>query len=143
MKQSLQGANGFFFYRLGAQLTGVMGLLGLVLAIVGVYSVVSYVTAQRNHEIGIRMAIGAGSGEILKMVLRQSLWVVAVGIAVGLGAAFAGTRVLGAFILGVSPSDPLTFGVVVAVLSGVALLACWLPARRATKVDPLIALRYE
>lgn len=143
MVQELQGINGYLFFHIGAQLSGIMGLLGLILAIVGVYSVVSYAAAQRTHEIGIRMALGAEQQDILRMVLRQNIWIVAVGIALGLGLAFAGTRALATFLVGVSPSDPLTFGVVAALLSGVALLACWVPARRATRVSPLVALRYE
>jgi predicted permease len=143
LSRALDGINGFFFFRFGAQLSGTMGLLGLILAVVGVYSVVSYAAAQRTHEIGIRMALGARPGDILKMVLRQSLVVVAIGVAVGLLAAFAGTHAIASLLVGVSPSDPATFAVVVTLLSGVALLACWIPARRATRVSPLVALRYE
>jgi predicted permease len=143
MSRALEGVNGFFFFRFGAQLSGTMGFLGLILAIIGVYSVVSYATAQRTHEIGIRMALGAAPRDILKMVLRQSLAVVVIGIAVGLAAALAGTRALASLLVGISPSDPVTFGSVLILLSGVALLACWIPARRATRVSPLVALRYE
>ena len=143
MSQALQGVNGFFFFRFGAQLTTTMGLLGLVLAVVGVYSVVSYAAAQRTHEIGIRMALGAESRHILGMVLRQSIFVVGAGLAIGLVAAFAGTRVIGNLIVGIRPTDPLTFGSVVLLLSAISALACWIPARRATRVDPLTALRYE
>jgi putative ABC transport system permease protein len=143
MRQSLQGVNGFFLFRFGAQLTSTLGLLGLILALVGIYSVVSYAAAQRTQEIGIRMALGAGRGDILKMVLRQGVGVVGVGLALGLALAFAGTRVLADLFVGVKPADPLTFTAVAILLSGVALLACWIPARRATRVDPLVALRYE
>ena len=143
MTQALQGANGFLLFRFGAQLTGVMGLLGLILAIVGVYSVVSYAAVQRTHEIGIRMALGAAPRDILRMVLRQGLGVVGIGVAVGLAIAFAGTRAIASLIVGVSPSDPLTFATVVVLLTCIALLACWIPARRATRVSPLVALRYE
>ena len=143
MTQALQGVNGFFLFRFGAQLTGTMGLLGLVLAVVGVYSVVSYAAAQRTHEIGIRMALGAEPGDILKMVMRQSSGVVALGLATGLAAAFAGTRVLRELIVGIRPTDPVTFVSVLVLLSLVALVACWIPARRATRVDPLTALHYE
>jgi len=143
MNEALQGANGFFLFRFGAQLTSTMGLLGLVLAVVGIYSVVSYAAAQRTQEIGIRVAMGASPNDILKMVLRQGLTVVGVGLAVGLVLALAGTRVLGNLILGVKPTDPLTFAVVVGVLAAIALFACWVPARRATRIDPLVALRYE
>jgi putative ABC transport system permease protein len=143
LRQDLEGINGYLFFHLGAQLTAAMGLLGLILAVVGVYSVVSYTAVQRTHEIGIRMALGAKSQDILTMVMGQSLVVIGVGIAIGLGAAIAGTRLLASLLVGVSSSDPATFTIVVAVLAFVALLACWLPARRATRVSPLVALRYE
>ena len=143
MAQALQGVNGFFFFRFGAQLTGTMGLLGLILAVVGVYSVVSYAAAQRTHEIGIRMALGADPRDILKMVLRQSIAIVALGLGIGLAAAFAGTRAIANLIVGIKPTDPVTFVGVVVMLSAIALVACWIPARRATRVSPLTALRYE
>jgi predicted permease len=143
LRQDLEGINGYLFFHLGAQLTAAMGLLGLILAVVGVYSVVSYTAVQRTHEIGIRMALGAKPQDILTMVLGQSLIVIGVGIAIGLGAALAGTRLLAGLLVGVSSSDAATFIIVVSVLTLVALLACWLPARRATRVNPLVALRYE
>jgi predicted permease len=143
MTQSLQGVNGLLLFRFGAQLTSTLGLLGLVLALVGIYSVVSYAAAQRTQEIGIRIALGATRRDILKMVLRQGVGVVGIGLALGLAAAFAGTRVLADLMVGVKPADPLTFAGVAILLAGIALLACWIPARRATRVDPLVALRYE
>lgn len=143
MDEELQGLNGYMFFRLGAQLSGTMGLLGLLLAIVGVYSVVSYAAAQRTHEIGIRMALGAESRDVLKMVLSRSLVMIAIGVAVGLLISFAGARAIASLLVGVSPSDPVTFGGVMLLLLGVALLACLIPAYRATRVDPLVALRYE
>ena len=143
MEQALQGLNGFLFFRLGAQLSATMGLLGLILAVVGVYSVASYAAAQRTHEIGIRMAIGATPGEILKMVLRQNAWTVGIGALVGFAIAFAGTRLLADLFYGVKPSDPVTYLAVGGLLLGVALFACWLPARRATQVSPLLALRID
>jgi macrolide transport system ATP-binding/permease protein len=143
MRHALQGANGFFFYNFGAQLTAVLGLLGLILAVVGIYSVVSYAAAQRTQEIGIRIAMGAAPGDILRMVLRQGLSVVGVGLAVGLVIALAGTRFMGGLIVGIKSTDPLTFTVVVLLLTAIALFACWIPARRATRIDPLVALRYE
>jgi len=143
MLQSLQGLNGFLLFRFGAQLTSTMGLLGLILAVVGVYSVVSYAAVQRTHEIGIRMALGAAPRDILRMVLGQSVVVVGVGLTVGLAAAFAGTRVIASFIVGVRPTDATTFVTVVVLLAVIALIACWIPARRATRVNPLVALRYE
>ncbi len=120
LAEDLDGLNGYLFYHLGAQLTGAIGLLGLVLAIVGVYSVVSYAAVQRTHEIGIRVALGANRIDILKMVLGQSILVVGVGIVVGLGLAFAATRLLAGFLVGISPTDPLTFFTVVALLTAVA-----------------------
>jgi putative ABC transport system permease protein len=143
MEQDLQGINGYLFFRLGAQLSGTMGLLGLSLAVVGVYSVVSYAAAQRTHEIGIRMAVGAESRDVLKMVLSRSLIMIAAGVAIGMILSFVGARALSSFLVGVSPSDPVTFGGVMVLLLGVALLACLIPAYRATRVDPLVALRYE
>jgi predicted permease len=143
MTQSLQGANGFFFFRFGAQITAVMGLLGLILAVVGIYSVVSYAAAQRTQEIGIRVAMGATTRDILRMVLRQGLGVVGIGLALGVVIALAGTQLMGSLIVGIKASDPLTFTVVVLSLTAVALFACWIPAHRATRIDPLVALRHE
>jgi predicted permease len=143
MRHALQGANGFFFYSFGAQVTGVLGLLGLILAVVGIYSVVSYAAARRTQEIGIRIAMGAAPGDILRMVLRQGLSVVGVGLALGLVISLAGTRVLNGFFVGIKPSDPVTFVAVVLLLTAIALFACWIPARRATRIDPLVALRHE
>jgi putative ABC transport system permease protein len=120
-----------------------MGLLGLILAVVGVYSVASYAATQRTHEIGIRMAIGATPRDILKMVLRQGFGIIGLGLLVGLAAAFAGTRLLADLFYGVEPSDPVTYAAVATLLFAVALLACWIPARRATRVSPLVALRFE
>jgi predicted permease len=143
MLRSLQGLNGFFIIRFGAQLTAALGLLGLVLALVGLYSVVSYAATQRTNEIGIRMALGASRGDILKMVLRQGVGVLSIGLGIGLLLALVGTRAIGNLFVGVKPNDPLTFVSVGVLLAAIALLACWIPARRATRVDPLVALRYE
>jgi putative ABC transport system permease protein len=143
MGEALNGLNGFFLFRFGAQLTGTMGLLGLILAVVGVYGVVSYAASQRTHEIGIRMALGAKPADILRMVLRQSLAVVVIGITAGILIALAGTRVIASLLVGISASDPTTFVAVMLLLSAVALVAVWVPARRATRVSPLVALRYE
>jgi macrolide transport system ATP-binding/permease protein len=143
MEQDLQGLNGYLFFRLGAQLSAAMGLLALCLAVVGLYSVVSYAAAQRTHEIGIRMALGAESGDVLKMVMSRSLLMIAVGLAIGTAVSFVGARALASFLVGVTPTDPVTFGGVLLLLLGVTLLACIIPAYRATRVDPLVALRYE
>ncbi|HEY6306812.1 MAG TPA: ABC transporter permease [Candidatus Angelobacter sp.] len=143
MEQSLQGGNGFFFFHLASKLTGALGLLGVALALVGVYGVISYVSSQRTHEIGVRMALGASRGKILGMVLRQGLVLVGAGVLVGLVLAYVAARGVSNFLVGVSPSDPLTFAVVAVFLMTVGLLASYIPARRAMKVEPLRALKYE
>ena len=124
-------------------LLGSFAALALLLATIGMYGVISYSVAQRTQEIGIRMALGAARGSVFAMVLLQGARLAGVGLAIGLLVAFAVTRLLASFLYGVQPTDPLTFGSVSLLLVAVALLACYWPARRATRVDPLIALRYE
>jgi predicted permease len=129
--------------RVAAGMATTFGVLGLVLATMGLYSVMTYVVTQRTREIGIRMAIGANLGEVLQLIIRQGMRMVVIGLGLGLIVAFALTRVLSSLLLGVGASDPLTFGGVAVLLVGIALFACWIPARRATKVDPMVALRCD
>jgi predicted permease len=143
MRESLGGTLGYFIYRLGASLAATMGLLGLLLAVVGVYGVVSYAATQRTQELGIRMALGASPRQILTLLLRQGAQLVAAGLLFGLVGAWLLTRAMSHMLVGVSPSDPLTYVSVAALLSFITLLACWIPAGRAMRVDPMVALRYE
>jgi putative ABC transport system permease protein len=128
---------------LNLALIGALAALAVALAAGGLYSLIAYTVAQRTHEIGIRLALGAERRDILWLVLRQGLRLAAVGIALGLAGAVVATRALRSLLFGVSPTDPLTFVAIPLLLALVALLACWFPARRATKVDPLVALRVE
>lgn len=143
MTDALNSPNGLLFYQLGAGLAAAMGILGLILAIIGVYGVVEYMTAQRTHEIGMRLALGATPRGILRMVLRQGMSIIVVGSALGIIMAFAVARLLAHLLVGVSSSDPVTYAGVTLMLALVALAACYIPARRATRVDPMEALRYE
>jgi predicted permease len=126
-----------------AQLGGFFSLCALSLACIGLYGVMSYATTRRTQEIGIRIALGAQSPDVIRLVLHETLWLVTVGIAIGLVAALAATRLVTNLLFGLTPNDPLTIAVAVLVMLTTALLACFVPARRATKVDPIIALRSE
>ena len=143
MSSALDTLNGLMVFKLGAGLAAAMGIIGLILAIIGVYGVVSYMAAQRTHEIGIRLALGALPGEILRTVLRHGISIVVLGSMVGILLAFGLARIVGHFLVGVSPTDPVTYVVVFSLVLLVALAASYIPARRATKIDPLVALRYE
>jgi predicted permease len=129
--------------RFNMSLLGLLAALGLALAAVGIYGVMAYNVSRRTHEIGLRMALGAQSRDVMKMVVGRGMALAAIGVAIGLIASYALTRFLNAMLFGVSATDPLTFTVIALSLGLVALLACWIPARRAATVDPMIALRNE
>jgi predicted permease len=132
-----------FPQRIAGTFVGAFGLLALVLAAVGIYGVTAYTTRQRTHEIGVRMALGASKQDILRLVLGHGLRLTFIGVAVGLAASFALTRYLGSLLLGVTSTDAITFSGVAVLLCAVALFACFIPARRAMRVDPMVALHYE
>jgi len=134
---------GFWFLRLYSWMFGVFGGIALLLAAVGVYSVLAYNVAQRTQEIGVRMALGAHARDVIRLVVSQGLRLTLLGVGIGLVVAFGVTRVLVSILFQVGPGDPLSYGTVALFLAGVAALASYVPARRATRVDPLIALRYE
>jgi ABC-type antimicrobial peptide transport system permease subunit len=129
--------------RMGAKLSTTFGLLALLLAATGLYSLMAYSVGQRTREIGIRMALGAQRSDVLRLVAVQGMRLAVAGIVVGIPLAFILTRVMSGLLYGVSAADPLIFIVVPVLLGAVAFLACYIPARRATRVDPMIALRYE
>lgn len=137
------GPSGLLLFNLGAKLTGALGFLGLTLAVVGIYGVMTYAIGQRTQEIGLRMALGAQQGTILWMVSRQGIAIIASGLSIGLLTALAAGRLVGQFLVGIGPSDPITYITVSILLSVIALAACYIPARRAMHIEPTVALRYE
>jgi putative ABC transport system permease protein len=129
--------------RLYAVLLGAFAMLALALAAVGLYGVLSYSVSQRHREFGVRLALGAERGDILRLVVQQGLALTLVGVALGLAGALGVTRFLKTLLFGISPNDPATYAAICALLVAVAFLACWIPARRASRVDPMAALRVE
>jgi putative ABC transport system permease protein len=129
--------------RLLAELVGAFAGLALLLAVIGVYGVLSYVVARRHHEIGIRLALGAQRRDVVGLVMRETMLLVGIGVIIGLGAALASTRLIANLLYGLTPNDPLTIALAGMLLLAVAALAGYLPARRAARVDPMVALRHE
>jgi putative ABC transport system permease protein len=135
--------NSLYAARMGAILLGIFAGLALVLASIGLYGVMSFSVSQRTRELGIRMALGARGRDVFRIVLQQGFALVVCGVVLGLIVSLAVSRLLASFLYGIKPTDGLTFAVIPIVLTIVALIACYIPARRATKVDPLVALKYE
>ena len=124
-------------------LLGVSGFLALALTTIGLFGVISYIVSQRTHEIGVRVALGAQRTDVLNLIIRHGLLLTVIGLVIGLGIAFGAGHLLSSLLYGIAPTDPATFIAVAIVLCAVVFLACYIPARRAISVDPLVALRYE
>jgi putative ABC transport system permease protein len=129
--------------RIAATLLTLLGVVALVLAAMGIYGVLAYVVSQRTHEVGVRMVLGASTGNVLGLMLKHGMGMAVVGISLGAAGALALTRWLSSFLYGVSPFDPAVFLAVCAMVGSICLAACYVPARRAAGVDPIVALRYE
>jgi predicted permease len=142
MRDGLYTLNGLLLFQIGASLAAIMGGLGLTLAVIGLYGVVSYAVSRRVHEIGLRMALGASRGHVFRMIYRQSILIVAVGLGAGLAVALLAARAVGGFVV-VSAWDPATYVTVAGVLAVAALGSCYLPARRAMALEPMVALRED
>jgi predicted permease len=143
MDRLINGGNGLLFFKVGAAIAGALGLLGLLLAVIGVYGVMSYSVSRRTSEIGIRMALGARRDQVLTMICKQGAILVAFGLVTGLACAFAIGHLVSDFLVDVAPTDPATFIGVSILLTAIALLACFIPAHRATNIEPTQALRHE
>ena len=143
MTEALHGGNGLLLFELGAGLAASMGALGLVLALVGVYGLMSYAVSQRTQEIGVRMALGAQRNDILRVIGSQGIVTVAAGLTAGLLTAFVVGRLVGDFLVGIAPTDPITYVSVSLLLATIALMATYIPVRRATHLDPMVALRHD
>jgi len=143
MKEIIAASGSVSQSRLTAEFTGTFASLALLLTAIGIYGVVTYSVAQRTREMGLRMALGANRGDVLRLVIGQGMRAVLIGISVGFVAALTLTRLIKTMLFGTSATDPWTFGAVLLVLISVSVLACYVPARRAAALDPLIALRYE
>jgi ABC-type antimicrobial peptide transport system permease subunit len=140
MHQALFTLNGLLLFQIAASLAGIMGGLGLTLAVIGLYGVISYTVSQRVREIGLRMALGASRGMVFKMIYRQSIRIVGIGLGIGLIVAVVAAQAVGSLVI-VSVRDPATYAIVITALGIVALASCFLPARRAMAVEPMVALR--
>jgi putative ABC transport system permease protein len=143
METNLNRSLAFGPLAIGVAVVGMFGLLGMLLAVVGLYGLISFDVTQRTHEIGVRMALGASRSDVLKLIVGQGMKLVLIGVSLGLGLSLALSRLLASLLFGVSPADPVALVGVVMLLTTVASLACYLPARRAMQVDPIDALRCE
>ena len=137
------GSIGLIPQRIAAAVAGSLGVVGLLLAAIGIYGVTAYMVTSRTRDIGIRIALGAQQASVIRLVLRQGMMLTVIGEAIGLALAAAGSRLLSSFLIGVGPTDPITFVVAAALFCCIGLAACFTPARRATKIDAIEALKYD